>query len=115
MTGKELAQIHGTTIAMIRYYARVGLIPAVEKRNGKLRQYTVEESDTVELIETLSAAGLSLGEIIEYIAHRTRGTAAGQNQLVILRERRARLIEKANRLGKMVQRMDREIRSCDPE
>ena len=115
MTGKELAQLHGTTIAMIRYYARIGLIPPAEARNGKPRQYTAQECDTVELIETLSATGLSRDETIHYIAQREKGATTAQNRMTVLRERRARLMDKADRLNRMVDRMDSEIQMCKEE
>ena len=113
MTGKELARMHGTTIAMIRYYARIGIIPAAEHRNGKPRQYTEQECTTIELIETLSAAGLSLSEIVEYLAQRDEGAATVQSRMAILHERRARLIDKADRFQKMVEWIDREISACE--
>ena len=111
MTGKEAAQAYGTTIAMIRYYARAGLIPSPEKRNGKVRQYDERECDTIALIESMSAAGMALDEIAEYLSMREDGTNTRHNRMRILDERRARLDEKAHRLKQMIDRIDREMQS----
>ena len=109
MTSKEAAREYGTTTAMIRYYARVGLIPSPKARNGKERQYTKQECDLIELIESMSAAGMSIHEIADYIAMSNAGADARAMRSSILDERHARLMAKSTRLARMVARIEREM------
>ena len=112
MTGKEAAEAFGTTLAMIRYYTRIGLIPSPEKRSGQVREYTKHECDTIELIESMSAAGMSIHEIIDYMAMSSGCTDTQATRLSILHEQHTRLITKSTRLAKMLACIEQEIHKC---
>lgn len=59
----EVAQRSGLTVSRIRFYERVGLLGAAERRPNGYRTYTSDAVQTLELIATAQNAGFSLDEI----------------------------------------------------
>jgi MerR family redox-sensitive transcriptional activator SoxR len=63
----EVAQASGRSASSIRYYERVGLIPAPERVSGQ-RRYPRAVLRTLAVIETAQRAGLTLAEIKALLA-----------------------------------------------
>lgn len=62
----EAARRTGVTIKTIRYYERIGLIPAAA-RDGRFRVYDEDTLERVRFIRKAQALGFSLEEIREII------------------------------------------------
>jgi MerR family redox-sensitive transcriptional activator SoxR len=58
----EVAQATGKTASSIRYYERIGLIPAPARAGGQ-RRYPAAVLRTLAVIDTAQRAGLTLEEI----------------------------------------------------
>lgn len=63
----EVAQASGRSASSIRYYERVGLIPAPERVSGQ-RRYPRAVLGTLAVIDTAQRAGLTLAEIKALLA-----------------------------------------------
>ena len=63
----DVAQASGRSASSIRYYERVGLIPAPERVSGQ-RRYPRAVLRTLTVIETAQRAGLTLAEIKALLA-----------------------------------------------
>jgi MerR family redox-sensitive transcriptional activator SoxR len=63
----DVAQASGRSASSIRYYERVGLIPAPERVSGQ-RRYPRAVLRTLAIIETAQRAGLTLAEIKALLA-----------------------------------------------
>jgi MerR family transcriptional regulator, redox-sensitive transcriptional activator SoxR len=63
----DVAQASGRSASSIRYYERVGLIPAPERVSGQ-RRYPSAVLRTLAVIETAQRAGLTLAEIKALLA-----------------------------------------------
>ncbi|MCW6532590.1 MerR family transcriptional regulator [Sphingomonas sp. MMSM20] len=59
----ELAKRSGLTQSRIRFYERIGLLKAVDRRSNGYRVYPAEALVALEIIATAQAAGFSLDEI----------------------------------------------------
>ena len=112
MTIKEVAKKYGTTIHMLRYYERIGIIPPAGDMHGSQRRYTEQDCDKIYLVRCMNAADLPIDDIVEYIHLRNHGAVERRACLQILVEQRARLLGKAHSLKQMIERMDQEIQEC---
>lgn len=65
----DIAQEAGLRTSAIRYYERLGLLPAPERRGGR-RQYTVEVLLRLEVIRFARETGFTLREIRKLISGR---------------------------------------------
>ena len=67
MTIGEIAEKTGVSVTTLRYYERIGLLPAVPRNSSGIRVYDESFVSWLELIQNLKIAGMQLEEIIEYI------------------------------------------------
>ena len=75
LTIGEVAQATGRAASSIRYYERIGLIPAPARAGGR-RQYPAGVLRTLSVIDTAQRAGLTLDEIRLLLAVSPDDTAA---------------------------------------
>jgi MerR family transcriptional regulator, redox-sensitive transcriptional activator SoxR len=62
----EVAQYAGVRTSLIRYYERIGLLPAPERVSGQ-RRYDASVLRRLAVIDVAQRAGLSLDEITELV------------------------------------------------
>lgn len=67
MTIKEAAERTGVSIDNLRYYERIGLIPAIPRNKSGVRVYDEKAIHWIEFVLKFKQAGASLETIIEYI------------------------------------------------
>ena len=68
----ELARRTGVATSALRYYERIGLLPAAE-RAGQRRHYPPSVAERVALIRLYNDAGFTLAEIGRMLAARSQG------------------------------------------
>jgi MerR family redox-sensitive transcriptional activator SoxR len=94
----EVAARAGVNVSQVRYYDRVGLLPAAERVSGQ-RRYDASALRRLAVIDVAQRAGLSLDEIRELLHH---GSDPMSGHLRQLAERRLpeidALIERAQRV-----------------
>jgi DNA-binding transcriptional MerR regulator len=69
----ELAARVGLTPDALRYYERLGLLPAPQRTVGGFRRYSSAAVDRVRFIKQAQALGLSLQEIRALVSYTDRG------------------------------------------
>jgi MerR family copper efflux transcriptional regulator len=69
----ELAERSGLESTTIRYYERIGLMPAPTRTQSGYRDYTEDAAARLRFIRAAQSIGLTLGEIRETLAFRDRG------------------------------------------
>ena len=114
MTIKEVARKYGTSVPMLRYYERLGIIPPTDNVDGK-RQYRDEDCFELELLRCMSAADMPLDEMIEYVQLRKQGAISKQARLEILAQQRVRMQAKSYGIQQMIDRLNQEIYECSIE
>jgi MerR family copper efflux transcriptional regulator len=69
----ELAERSGLESTAIRYYERIGLMPAPTRTQSGYRDYAEDAAGRLRFIRAAQSIGLTLGEIRETLAFRDRG------------------------------------------
>lgn len=64
----ELGEATGTKVVTIRYYEKIGLLPAPARHRGNYRAYEVGHLDRLRFIRRCRALGFSLDQIRELLA-----------------------------------------------
>lgn len=72
LTTGEMARLSGTTLRTVRFYEAEGLIVSRAREDGDHRKFPPSELKKLQIISDLRDAGLSLHEIKELIAIKSR-------------------------------------------
>src|SRR2546425_3801341 len=102
-----LARQAGVTAKTLRYYERIGVIPAPPRSPSGYRDYRPDALDRLGFIRAGQAVGLSLGEIRQVVALRDRGKTPCDHVYQLLQRRTVELDERIDEL----QRLRRELRA----
>jgi DNA-binding transcriptional MerR regulator len=99
----EVSRRYGISPDTLRYYERIGLLPAVTRRENGIREFTDLDLRRVQFIKCMRAAGLPIEALIEYVALVQQGDPTIEARKKILVEQRNRL---AARIKEMQQTLD---------
>jgi DNA-binding transcriptional MerR regulator len=99
----EVSERYGLSADTLRYYERVGLIPAVNRNQGGIRDYDEMDLKRVEFIRCMRSAGLPIDVLIEYITLVQQGDDTIEARKEILIEQREKL---AARMAEMQETLD---------
>jgi DNA-binding transcriptional MerR regulator len=89
MHSSELARLAGVSTDTLRYYERLGLLPAAPRSASGYRLFPAHALHRVRLIRGALAIGFSIRELSEILAERDRGDAPCQRVLMLAREKLA--------------------------
>jgi DNA-binding transcriptional MerR regulator len=109
MTIKEVSEQYDISQDTLRYYERVGLIPAVTRTAGGIRDYQAEDLRWVELARCMRSAGLSVEALIEYVRLTQAGDATIPARLQLLREQKEQLQIQRAKIDAALARLDQKI------
>ncbi|MCM2677501.1 MerR family transcriptional regulator [Alkalicoccobacillus plakortidis] len=68
MNIKVISEKTGVSADTIRYYERIGLIPAVKRNENGVRIFDEEDIRWIQFSRQMRTAGLSIESLIEYIS-----------------------------------------------
>ncbi|MDR2364598.1 MAG: MerR family transcriptional regulator [Zoogloeaceae bacterium] len=109
MTISEVGKKYGLTPDTLRYYERIGLIPAVGRGAGGIRQYTEFDHNWIDFIKCMRGAGVQVEALIAYVALFQQGDATVNARKQILIEQRAQIAARLADMQKMLDRLDQKI------
>ena len=109
MTIKEVSQKYGITQDTLRYYERIGMIPAVTRTAGGIRDYREADLQWVELAKCMRSAGLPVEAIIEYVRLFQEGDSTIAARLQLLLEQRENLLEQRQQIDQTLERLNYKI------
>lgn len=89
----EVADMTGVAISTLRYYDREGMFPDMARSEGGIRIFSEQELSTLQVIECLKTAGMSIKEIKEFLHWCQEGDASLTKRQAMFYERR-RAVEK---------------------
>ncbi len=115
MNISEAATKVGLTPVTLRYYERIGLIPAVKRKNGGIRDYQEADLQWIEFIKCMKSAGLSIESLIEYTSLYIQGDATSEARKNILIEERESLQKKYQEIGETLATLDKKIDFYDSQ
>lgn len=109
MTIAQVSKKYNISADTLRYYERIGLIPAVNRLPSGIRDYTETDCNWVEFAKCMRGAGLPVEALIEYIAlfQQGDGTIEARKQLLI--EQRSQLAQRIDEMQKTLDRLDTKI------
>src|SRR6188508_1341651 len=91
----ELANLAGVSVDTLRFYERRGLLQSPPRRASGYRTYAPTAVERVRLVKSAQALGLTLAEVVDFLALLDQGKANCENQ--------------RPRLRAVVERLDQEI------
>lgn len=109
MTISEVSKKYDISADTLRYYERIGLIPAVHRNASGNRDFTEEDIGWVEFIKCMRSAGLSIEALIEYVALFQKGNSTITARKQILIEQREMLAERIAEMQQTLLRLDSKI------
>jgi DNA-binding transcriptional MerR regulator len=113
----ELAARAGVTSKTLRYYERIGVLPAPSRSPSGYRNYRADALDRLGFIRGGQAIGLSLGEIRQVVALRDRGETPCDHVYRLLQRRTAELDERLDELKALrreLRALTKRARRLDP-
>jgi len=114
----ELAARSGVTPDALRYYERLGLLPAAQRTRGGFRMYPAATLDRLRFIKQAQMVGLTLHEIGELVGYQEQGGLKRcrhvrdllQSKLVELQAKLTELEEFKNTLSGYLETCEQTIR-----
>ena len=109
MTIAEVSKEFGLTADTLRYYERIGLLPAVNRNSSGNRDYTQEDCRWVQFIKCMRSAGLSIETLVEYVSLFQLGNATIAIRKELLIEQRKQIFDKIEELQGTLEYLDKKI------
>lgn len=113
MTIKEVAKKTGVSADTLRYYERIGLLPAVPRKPNGIRDYDEFFIDWIAFIQDLKSVGMSLEAILDYISLAKLGEASRKKRKQLLVEVQHILLNKIKVLHTMVEKNNYHLEHYD--
>ena len=105
MTIAEVSRMFEISADTLRYYERIGLLPAASRTCGGIRDYGVKDLGWIAFIKCMRSAGLPT-EALELFQ---QGDASTQARLDILKEKRTLLKKRVLEMQATLKRLDTKI------
>ncbi len=97
------------TPVTLRYYERIGLVSAIKRKNGGVRDYNEADLDWLNFIKCMRSAGLSIESLIEYTTLYNQGDDTVTERKNILIEERVHLEQKYQEIGETLEKLNKKI------
>ena len=102
----EMAKRMGVAASTLRYYDKEGLLPFVERSSGGIRLFRETDVEWLNVIGCLKSAGMSIGDIREYIRLAMQGDGTIDQRLALFKRQREALIRKMAALQNTLDMLD---------
>lgn len=109
MTITEVSKKYDMSQDTLRYYERIGLIPAVNRTKSRIRDYTEESCNWIELAKCMRSAGIPIEALIEYCALTQQGDSTIEARKELLVEERKKLVRKMDDMKKTLDKLNYKI------
>ena len=106
MTIAEVSKKFELAQDTLRYYERIGLIPEVNRNKNGSRDYDEEDLKWIEFIKCMRNTGIPIEALIEYVMLLKQGNKTVDARKELLKEQRAKLLEKIEDMKKTLDRLD---------
>ncbi len=109
MTIKDVCERFDITQDTLRYYERVGIIPAVTRTAGGIRDYQESDLGWVQLAICMRNAGLPVEAMIEYVRLYQEGDTTISARLQLLTDQREVLLDRRKKIDETLDRLNYKI------
>ncbi|MUT67405.1 MerR family transcriptional regulator [Paenibacillus sp. NEAU-GSW1] len=101
---KEIAAQTGLTVATIRYYEKIGLLPRAGRKLNSHRVYRLEDVETMRMISCFKKTGMSLESMKPYLQLSHDDDLSAYPELILMMEAHKRKI--VNQIASLQQIVD---------
>ena len=106
----EVSKQYGLTADTLRYYERIGLLPAVARNKSGNRDYSEVDCERIEFIKCMREAGLSIEVLTKYMHLFLEGDSTlKEREELLIAERRDRLQARLEHMQSTLERLNRKI------
>lgn len=118
MNIRDVAERTGLSAYTIRFYEKTGLLPAITRTKGGVRQFTEADVVFLKFVAALKETGMSLdniadftrdGCILERLQKGEMPIESVDRRIAILTEHRCRLRQQLEELGQLVDAVNEKI------
>ena len=102
----EMAKRMGVAASTLRYYDKEGLLPFVERSPGGIRLFRETDVEGLNVIGCLTSAGMSIGDIREYIRLAMQGDGTIDQRLALFKRQRETLLRQMAALQNTLDMLD---------
>lgn len=105
----EVSEHYEITPDTLRYYERIGLIPAVNRSESGIRDYSETDVKRVEFIKCMRRAGLPIEALLEYVSLLQEGDSTIDARKAILIDQRSKLVARMAEMQETLDLLDYKI------
>ena len=105
----EVSKQYGLTADTLRYYERIGLLPAVARNKSGNRDYSEVDCERIEFIKCMREAGLSIEVLTKYMHLFLEGDSTLKEREELLIAERDRLQARLEHMQSTLERLNRKI------
>jgi DNA-binding transcriptional MerR regulator len=109
----DLAEETGVKVVTIRYYERVGILPAPTRTSGNYRIYSEEHARRVRFVRRCRVLGFALEQIRDMLRLSSENGSSCAELCAITAHHLAAIEEKVNDLKQLAAELRRINSSCD--
>lgn len=109
MTIKEVCKKYDISADTLRYYERVGVIPAVHRTERGIRDYTEQDIGYVENAICMRSAGVPVEMVVEYMKLCQQGDDTFAARRDLLKEAREEILKQIAKYQKELERLEYKI------
>jgi DNA-binding transcriptional MerR regulator len=118
----EVCSKFNLTPDALRYYERMGLIPAIKRTSHGIRDYSEKDCGWIGFVKCMRNAGVQVGTLAEYVKLFKQGDiTSGERKQILIRERSriskhvSELQEVLARLDCKIEKYDTDLKNCEAE
>jgi DNA-binding transcriptional MerR regulator len=108
----EVASQAGVSVDTVRFYERVGVLPAPDRRPSGYRDYSSETVARIQLTRELQAVGFSLADVVDALAAHDAGGATCESERWRLQKALDRVDAKLSELSALRERIVDAQQAC---
>lgn len=109
MTIAEVSKKFGLTQDTLRYYERIGLIPAIKRNASGFRDYDETDCNRIEFVVCMRNAGLPIEVLIEYMRLYMQGDSTIPARKEIIIQQRDQLSARIAEMQQTLERLNMKI------
>lgn len=113
MTIAEVSKKLNISADTLRYYERIGLIPAVPRNKSGIRNYDDSSIGWINFIKCMKKAGLTIEVLIEYVSLYQQGDSTKETRKSLLIEQRKELLDRIEELKETLEYLNKKIEKYD--
>lgn len=109
MTIREVCEKYQISPDTLRYYERIGAIPAVNRTKSGIRDYNEEDISWVENVLCMRGAGVPVEMVVQYVKLCRQGDETFSARRDLLKEARSQILGEIEKYQRELERLEYKI------